>query len=99
MYTELITIAEMEGKKSQREKLLAVRRLLGNAHPLEGRYLTRIMLEELRIGVGEGSVRDAIARAFSVDSALVEHAMQALNDAGEVARLAKLDLTLYGRFA
>jgi len=90
VYAELIAIAEMEGKKSQREKLLAVRRLLGNAHPLEGRYLTRIMLEELRIGVGEGSVRDAIARAFSADSALVEHAMQALNDAGEVARLAKL---------
>ena len=90
VYTELIAIAEMEGKKSQREKLLAVRRLLGNAHPLEGRYLTRIMLEELRIGVGEGSVRDAIAKAFNVDSSLVEHAMQALNDAGEVARLAKL---------
>jgi DNA ligase-1 len=90
VYTELIAIAEMEGKKSQREKLLVVRRLLGNAHPLEGRYLTRIMLEELRIGVGEGSVRDAIARAFNVDSTLVEHAMQALNDAGEVARLAKI---------
>jgi DNA ligase-1 len=90
VYTELIAIADMEGKKSQREKLLAVRRLLGNAHPLEGRYLTRIMLEELRIGVGEGSVRDAIAKAFNVDSPLVEHAMQALNDAGEVARLAKL---------
>jgi DNA ligase-1 len=90
VYSELIMIAEMEGKKSQREKLLAVRRLLGNSHPLEGRYLTRIMLEELRIGVGEGSVRDAISKAFNVDSALVEHAMQALNDAGEVARLAKL---------
>src|SRR5512137_616149 len=89
VYTELIAIAEMEGKKSQREKLLAVRRLLGNAHPLEGRYLARIMLEELRIGVGEGSVREAIAKAFNVDSALVEHAMQALNDMGEVARLAK----------
>jgi DNA ligase 1 len=87
---ELITIAAMEGKKSQREKLLAVRRLLGNAHPLEGRYLARIMLEELRIGVGEGSVREAIAKAFAVDPALVEHAMQALNDSGEVARLAKL---------
>ena len=47
------------------------------------------MLEELRIGVGEGSVREAIAKAFGVDSALVEHAMQALNDMGEVARLAK----------
>ena len=90
VYHELVGIAEMEGKKSQREKLLAVRRLLGNAHPLEGRYLARIMLEELRIGVGEGSVREAIAKAFAVDSALVEHAMQALNDSGEVARLAKI---------
>jgi DNA ligase-1 len=89
VYTSLIAIAEMEGKKSQREKLLAVRRLLGNAHPLEGRYLARIMLEELRIGVGEGSVREAVAKAFGVDSALVEHAQQALNDMGEVARLAK----------
>jgi DNA ligase-1 len=90
VYHGLISIAEMEGKKSQREKMLAVRRLLGNAHPLEGRYLARIMLEELRIGVGEGSVREAIAKAFAVDSALVEHAMQALNDLGEVARLAKI---------
>ena len=90
VYNSLIGIAEQEGKKSQREKLLAVRRLLGNAHPLEGRYLARIMLEELRIGVGEGSVREAIAKAFAVDSALVEHAMQALNDMGEVARLAKV---------
>jgi DNA ligase-1 len=89
VYRSLISIAEMEGKKSQREKLLAVRRLLGNARPIEGRYLARIMLEELRIGVGEGSVREAIAKAFGVDSALVEHAMQALNDMGEVARLAK----------
>jgi len=90
VYNELIVIADMEGKKSQREKLLAVRRLLANARPLEGRYLARIMLEELRIGVGEGSVRDAITKAFGVDPALVEHAIQALNDTGEVARLAKL---------
>ncbi|MCK9579120.1 MAG: ATP-dependent DNA ligase [Methanoregula sp.] len=90
VYTELISIAEKGGAKSQREKLLAVRRLLGNAHPLEGRYLARILLEELRIGVGEGSVREAIAKGFAVDSSLVEHAMQALNDTGEVARLAKV---------
>jgi len=90
VYHELMTIASQEGKKSQREKLLSVRKLLGNAHPLEGRYLVRIMLEELRIGVGEGSVREAIAKAFNVDAGLVEHAMQALNDLGEVARLAKV---------
>jgi DNA ligase-1 len=90
VYHDLMTIASQEGKKSQREKLLSVRRLLGNAHPLEARYLVRIMLGELRIGVGEGSVREAIAKAFHVDAGLVEHAMQALNDLGEVARLAKI---------
>jgi len=90
VYNELIAIADTEGKKSQREKGLLVRRLLANARPIEGRYLARIMLEELRIGVGEGSVREAVAKAFVVDSSLVEHAQQALNDMGEVARLAKI---------
>jgi DNA ligase-1 len=90
VYNILVSISAREGDTSQREKMRAVMLLLGDARPLEGRYLARIMLEELRIGVGEGSVREAIAKAFSVESSLVEHAMQALNDSGEVARLAKI---------
>jgi DNA ligase-1 len=90
VYNILVSISAREGETSQREKMRAVMLLLGDARPLEGRYLSRIILEELRIGVGEGSVREAIAKAFSVDSALVEHAMQVLNDTGEVARLAKI---------
>jgi DNA ligase 1 len=89
VYQELRAIAGTEGKKSQREKLLLVRKLFTAARPLEGRYLSRIMLEDLRIGVGEGNVRDAIAKAFVVESSLVEHAFQAMNDLGEVARLAR----------
>jgi DNA ligase 1 len=89
VYQELRAIAGTEGKKSQREKLLLVRKLFTAARPLEGRYLSRIMLEDLRIGVGEGNVRDAIAKAFGVESTLVEHAVQAMNDLGEVARLAR----------
>ena len=90
VYNKLISIAARGGATSQKEKLRTVKLLLGDASPLEGRYLARIMLEELRIGVGEGSVREAIAKAFSVDSSLVEHAMQAKNDLGEVARLARI---------
>jgi DNA ligase-1 len=89
VYRELEKIATITGKKSQREKLLIVRKLFSNAHPIEGRYLARIMLEDLRIGVGEGNLREAIAKAFHVDPKLVEHAMQAINDLGEVARLAR----------
>ena len=89
VYRECEAIAASGGKKSQREKLLAVRKLFANAKPLEGRYLARLILGELRIGIGEGNVRDAIAQAFSLDPAEVDHAYQAMNDLGEVARLAR----------
>lgn len=89
VYHSLESVADTEGKKSQREKLAGVKRLFGNASALEGRYLARLLLEELRIGVGEGSVRDAVAKAFSVENSLVEHAFQANNDLGQVALLAK----------
>jgi DNA ligase-1 len=90
VYYEFEKIADTGGKKSQREKLLGVRKLLANATPLEGRYLARIMLEDLRIGVGEGNIREAVARAFGIDSVIVEHAVQALNDLGYVAQLARI---------
>jgi DNA ligase-1 len=89
VHRDLTAIAVTSGTKSQREKLRLVRKLFTNARPIEGRYLARIMLEDLRIGVGEGNVREAIARAFLVNPALVEHAFQALNDLGQVALLAK----------
>jgi DNA ligase 1 len=89
VYAACEAIARSEGKKSQREKLLAVRKLFANVQPAEGRYLARLILGELRIGIGEGNVRDAVAKAFSVDPAEVDHAYQAMNDLGEVARLAR----------
>ncbi len=90
VYHEFEIIARTEGKGSQREKILSLRKLFGNASPLEARYLARLVLEELRIGVGEGNVRDAIAKAFHVESGQVEHAYQVINDLGEVAKLAKM---------
>jgi DNA ligase-1 len=89
VYRDLTDIAATGGNRSQREKLLLVRRLFTNAKPIEGRYLARIMLEDLRIGVGAGNVREAIAKAFVVNPFLVEHAFQALNDLGQVALLAR----------
>ena len=89
VYHEFEKIADIGGRKSQRENLLVVRKLLANAKPLEGRYLARIMLEDLRIGVGEGNIREAVAKAFGINPAVVEHAVQALNDLGYVAQLAK----------
>ncbi|MCP1714935.1 DNA ligase-1 [Methanocalculus alkaliphilus] len=91
VYTTFERMADTGGLKSQREKQRNIQLLFSDASPLDGRYLTRLMLEELRIGVGEGNVRDAIARAFGVSPALVDRAHQVINDLGEVARIAKSD--------
>jgi DNA ligase-1 len=88
VYTSFETIAQSEGSKSQKERLRIIQRLFSLATPLEGHYITGILLDDMRIGVGEGNVRDAIASAFLVSEELVEHAQQVLNDMGEVATLA-----------
>jgi DNA ligase-1 len=89
VYRDLERIAKASGKSSQQLKLNIIRSLLSNATPVEGKYLARLLMEDFRIGVGEGNAREAIAKAFSVDSSLVEHAYQALNDLGEVGVLAR----------
>lgn len=85
VYTSFETIAQSEGSKSQKERLRIIQRLYSAASPLEGRYITAILLDDMRIGVGEGTLRDAIARAFDVPPSRVEYAQQVLNDLGEVA--------------
>ncbi len=89
VYREITAIAEAGGKSSQQTKLSHIQNLFQNITPLEGRYLARLLMEDLRIGMGEGNMRDAIARAFGVESSLVEHAYQAINVLCEVAVLAK----------
>lgn len=38
--------------------------LVSSAEPVEARYVTRTVLSTMRMGVGEGTVRDALAEAF-----------------------------------
>ncbi|MDD4127412.1 MAG: ATP-dependent DNA ligase [Methanomicrobium sp.] len=89
VYRDFFYISGVGGNSSQKEKLKVLKRLFSNAKPKEARYISRLMLGELRIGIGEGNIREAIAKAFSVPAESVEHAYQASNDLGEVALLAK----------
>ena len=82
-------IASLEGEGSQKKKVMLLVDLYISATPIEARYLTRLVLGEMRLGVGEGIIRDAIARAFLVDPELVERAYMITNDLGRVAVVAK----------
>jgi DNA ligase-1 len=60
-------LAAAEGDGSEGRKRDALFGLFNRASPAEARYLARLVLSEMRIGVGEGTVRDAIAEAFLTD--------------------------------
>lgn len=89
VHTRFTDIARMSGKGSQTSKVKHLQFMFSQATPVEAIYLARLAIEELRIGVGEGIVRDAIARAFHVPKDLVERANMITNDLGLVARQAK----------
>lgn len=56
--------AETGGTGAVERKIAFIGELLANAAPLEAKYVIRTVLGELRVGLGEGTVRDAIVWAF-----------------------------------
>jgi DNA ligase-1 len=84
-------LAAASGSGSRDRKLDRLFGLFTRSSPEEARYLARLVLSEMRIGVGEGSVRDAVADAFDVPVDAAERALQVTNDYGHVAELARDD--------
>ncbi|WP_435347477.1 ATP-dependent DNA ligase LigA [Haloarchaeobius sp. HRN-SO-5] len=89
VYDDLSTLAATDGEGSEGTKLDLLFGLFNRCEPNEARYLARIVLSEIRIGVGEGTVRDAIAAAYDVPTESVERALQVSNDYGLVAETAR----------
>jgi DNA ligase-1 len=86
---ELRNLAAAAGSGSTDTKVDTLFGLFNRAEPLEARFLTRLVLGEMRVGVGEGTVRDAVGEAFEVPVAAVERALQVSNDCGLVAEIAR----------
>ncbi|MHB8120079.1 MAG: ATP-dependent DNA ligase [Methanothrix sp.] len=92
VYERFVAIARASGKRSQDAKVKNLQFLFSQAGSLEARYIARLAIEDMRIGIGEGGVRDAVARAFSksgADAENVERAYNLTNDMGLVAVAAR----------
>ncbi len=83
---------EIAAARGTAAKAALVRDLLGRATPLEAKYIVKIMTGDLRIGLKESLVEEAIARAYggTLAGALekVQRANMLLGDIGETLRLA-----------
>jgi DNA ligase-1 len=89
VHQRFVSIARASGRRSQDVKVKNLQFLFAQASALEAQYIARLAIEDMRIGVGEGAVRDAIARAFSQPVELVERGYNLRNDMGLVAVHAK----------
>lgn len=92
LYAVLVEIADVSGKNAQkRRRILCERIFSACTDPLEAIYVIKIMTGELRIGLREGLVVDAVAQAFARDPRAVRRAASAAGDLGAVALAAKHD--------
>jgi len=69
-------------------KSVLTRHLFSRLSPLEAKYVVKIMTGDLRIGLKESLVEEAIASAFSATPRQVQRANMLLGDIGETLRLA-----------
>lgn len=64
VFTNIRRLSTMEGAGCVDRKIQLIAELLTSSKPEEARYIIRTLLQDLRVGVGEGSLRDAIVWAF-----------------------------------
>ena len=91
VHRNLVKMAEISGNRAQFKKIDYLMELLSSASPSEAKYITRTVLEELRVGVGEGTIRDAISQAFGIPKEVAERAHMLTNDMGLVAEVARME--------
>ncbi len=85
----LEAIAEIGGYGSRAKKERLLETLMGEATPLEAKYIVKIVIGEMRTGFQEGLMELAVSKAFSVPHDLVRRASMLIGDIAEAAAIAK----------
>ena len=90
VYDTLFKISKLEGKGSQEMKMKYVSSMLNDATPQESKFILKILLGTLRLGIAENTVMDALAIAFTgkkENREIIENAYNVSSDLGKVAKV------------
>ncbi|HLC59915.1 MAG TPA: ATP-dependent DNA ligase [Candidatus Nanoarchaeia archaeon] len=60
VFENIRKLADLQGEGTVERKVQLIAELITSAKPLESRYIVKTVLDEMRIGVGEGVMRDSI---------------------------------------
>lgn len=87
VFDKLLEIAKYEGKGSQKRKMEEVRSLIQGVSPISGKYISRMIIGKLRLGINYRTVLDAISWAIAGDKSLKDSLVRAYgvrSDLGEI---------------
>jgi DNA ligase 1 len=90
VYSTFDKVARTTGAGSQEIKLRLISSLLNDASATEGRYIIKFVMGQLRLGIADYTVLDALAIAFTGDKAnrqVLEGAYNVSSDLGTLAKL------------
>jgi DNA ligase-1 len=90
VYSTFDKVARTTGAGSQEIKLRLISSLLNDAIATESRYIIKFVMGQLRLGIADYTVLDALAIAFTGDKAnrqVLENAYNVSSDLGTVAKL------------
>ncbi|WP_455279532.1 ATP-dependent DNA ligase [[Eubacterium] cellulosolvens] len=88
LFNQLEKVSSISGKGSRPKRESIISSLVGQASNLETDYIIRMLMGELRIGVGGGLIIEAIAHSSSIDVSLVKRAYTLTGNLGHTAERA-----------
>ncbi|MEM3167413.1 MAG: ATP-dependent DNA ligase, partial [Candidatus Anstonellales archaeon] len=89
VFDSFMKLAKMSGEGSQEAKIKTLSELLNHATPLEARYLIRFAVGNLRLGIGDATIIDALSYYSTGDKSLREKLERAYNICSDLGFVAK----------
>ncbi|MFX1265435.1 MAG: ATP-dependent DNA ligase [Promethearchaeota archaeon] len=90
VYETLDAVAKTTGKGSAKDKIAKLVGLLSDASPMEAKYILRTLTGQLRLGIGDMGIIDALALAFVGEKEARKNIERAFNVCSDLARVAEV---------
>lgn len=89
VYDTLLKIATLEGARSQDMKMKYISSLLNDATPQEAKFILKIIMGTLRLGIADNTVMDALAITYTGSKDNREKLEAAYNVSSDLGRVAE----------
>ncbi|MEM3381480.1 MAG: ATP-dependent DNA ligase [Candidatus Bathyarchaeia archaeon] len=91
LYSQLVDLASLNGRGSKARRKVALSSLLSRANNVETEYISKIIQGDLRVGLADGLILEAISKASNIDLNTIKATYGLTGNLGETARMALIE--------